>query len=100
MDELKNNIRLVLTEIDKVSDYLYQQKVNKAYESLNGLLGNIMDLTDRLFSLSKAGMLQFDSQNLLGSLTGAMEAMEEKDSVLLADILVYEIAGQLRGLEL
>ncbi len=100
MDELKNNILLVLTEIEQISDHLYQQKFNKGYDGLNSTLGKIMDITDRLFALSDAGLLLFDGQRLIDNLTGAMNAMEEKDSVLLADILIYEIAGQLKELPL
>lgn len=92
---LTEQIRLVIREIVEVSDCLYQEKLNKGYEKLNITLNNIMKLADSLFHLSKENKLNFEEDRFVGNLTSAMKAMEEKDSVLLADILFYEIGGQL-----
>ena len=96
MNELRDQIFILLKDIAKVSDYLYQQNISKGYENLNTTLAGIMDISDKLFAMVKEGSLSFDGQRLIGSLTGAMKAMEAKDNVLLADILVYEITGQLQ----
>lgn len=99
MRELKKLIQQVIQEICEISDYLYQQKTAKGYEALNGTLEKIMNIADRLFSISGNNPDFFDGPTLVESLSFAMKAMEEKDSVLLADILVYEIAGQLQEIE-
>ncbi len=92
---LTEQIRLVIREIVEVADCLYQEKLNMGYEKLNITLNNIMKVADSLFALSKENKLSFEEKRLIENLTNAMKAMEEKDSVLLADILVYEIGGQL-----
>lgn len=96
MRELRKQIESIINEIEMVSDYLYQQKITKGYEILNSTLGKIMDIADELFTMTKENLIDFDMQRLFGTLTSAMQAMEVKDSVLLADILVYEVAGQLK----
>ncbi len=96
MGGLQDKIIRTLDDIGRVSDYLYQQKLNKGYESLNNTLENIMELTDTLFTMSKEGKIDFDTQRLIENLTAAVNAMEDKDGVLLADILVFDIAGQLQ----
>ncbi len=92
---LKEQIRQVISEIVEVTDDLYQERLNQGYNKLNSTLGKIMELADKLFTLSRENKLVFEEQRFLGNLTSAMKAMEEKDSVLLSDILVYEIGGQL-----
>ncbi|HKL80621.1 MAG TPA: hypothetical protein VJ888_09340 [Mobilitalea sp.] len=98
MRELSEQIESIIREIEEVSDYLYQQKMTKGYELLNSTLGNIMNIADELFAMTKENLINFDMQRLFGVLSSAMQAMEIKDSVLLADILVYEVSGQLQGM--
>jgi hypothetical protein len=92
---LIDHIRLVIREIVDVTDELYQEKLNQGYNKLNNTLSNIINLADELFALSKENKIEFNEQRFLGNLTNAMKAMEEKDTVLLADILVYDISRQL-----
>ena len=96
MKEIREQIESIIHEIEVVSDYLYQQKVTKGYEILNSTLEKIMGIADKLFAMTKENLIDFDMQRLFGTLTSAMQAMEVKDNVLLADILVYEVAGQLQ----
>ena len=96
MRELREQIESIISEIEEVSDYLYQQEATKGYKILNSTLEKIMGIADRLFAMTKENTIDFDMQRLFGALTSAMQAMEVKDSVLLADILVYEVAGQLQ----
>ena len=96
MREIRKQIESIINEIEVVSDYLYQQKITKGYEILNSTLGKIMDIADKLYTMTKENLIDFDMQRLFGTLTSAMQAMEVKDSVLLADILVYEVGGQLK----
>lgn len=98
MEELKDIIIRALADIGRISDYLYQQKLGKAYENLNSTLGMLMNLTDTLFALSNEGMINLDRQRWTNNLTLSMQAMEDKDGVLLADILVFEIGEQLQEL--
>lgn len=92
---LNERIRVLIRDIIDATDDLYQEKLKQGYQKLNATLSGIMQMADELFLLSRQKQLVFDQQRYLSSLTNAMEAMEAKDSVLLSDILVYEIAGQL-----
>jgi hypothetical protein len=99
MKEINNHINQTIEEINEVSSYLYQQKLNQGYTKLNITLGNIMSVLDEIFSYTKDNNISFDENRLNTNLMLAMGALEEKDSVLLADILVYEIAEQLKEIE-
>lgn len=92
---LIEQIEKVIGELEIISDYLYQQKPDKGYEHLNNTLGQIVNIVDQLYILVQEQDLEYDTKRLLNGLTAAMEAMEAKDEVLLADILVYEIGGEL-----
>ena len=96
MEELKVIIQQTMEDIGRVSDFFYQQKSSMAYENLESILVKLMNLTETLFALSNEGRINIDGQRWSDNLTIAMQAMEEKDNVLLADILVFEIAGQLQ----
>lgn len=84
----------LLEEIGEVSDCLYQQKINEGYKKLDSLIGHIMAVIDKLFAYKEKHSLVIDENKLVNSLEISMKAMEEKDSVLLADILSLELAGQ------
>ncbi len=99
MKEIKNNLNEIIHEINDVSNYLYQQKLNQGYTKLNVTLANITNVVDDVYLYMKENNLAFDENRLVSNLTLAMKAMEGKDSVLLADILVYEIAEQLKEIE-
>lgn len=92
---LKNEISLLLKEITEVTDYLYQQKSAQGLKRLDTLLGKIMTVIDKLFSYKATGKIDFDENVLAEALTLAMNAIEEKDYVMLSDVLIYEIAAQL-----
>ena len=85
MDELKN-------KIEETTDLFYQQKVNEAYESFIQLLPQISVFAESLSEEEKR-------EELLGVLAPALEALEQKDSILLADILQYELLEILEDLE-
>lgn len=92
---MKEQISLMIREIIEVTDDLYQEKLNRGYSKLNSMLGKLTELADQLYSLSREDKLDFDEHRFLENLTRAMKAMEEKDNVLLSDILTYDIGGQL-----
>ncbi len=95
-ERLMNDLNQLLEEITTVTDYLYQQKLSEGYRRLDGLLGNIMIAVDQLFAYRSEALntFSFDEARLVQTLTAAMKAMEEQDSVLLADILSLETTQQ------
>lgn len=67
--------------IEETVAAFYQQKEHEGYERLGTVLEGLMVMQDSL---------------LTEKLLMAMEALERKDSVLLADILNYEIKPRIR----
>jgi len=96
MDLNKLEIKRILCDIDIVTDALYRQDVKPAYEKLNPLLSGLTLLLDQIYQeLNVNNAMDFDFNHIMLKLSEALQAMEERDTVLLADILKYEIAEQL-----
>lgn len=71
----------LIREIEEVVNAFYQRKDKEGYEKLNGVLGKLMQVNNPL---------------LVEKLMLALSALEKRDTVLLADILNYEIKVLLR----
>ncbi len=95
MNNLQAKVKQVINEINEITDLLYQRKLHEGYVILNSTIGNIMNIMENIYQLSQIREIPFDDNSMIEKLKSAMEAMEKKDSVLLADILIYEIAEQL-----
>lgn len=98
MEKMKNNLYNIIMELGKISENLYQQRIQEGYDLLNIGLGHIMDLLESVFNIKKNQDIAFDENKMLNNLKLAMDAMEKKDNVLLADILIYDISEQLQEL--
>jgi hypothetical protein len=96
MNDLHIRISQVISELNDITELLYQQKAKEGYILLNGTIGKIMNIIDAIYQLKVKREIFFDDKRMLNNLKTAMEAMENKDNVLLADILSYEIAEQLK----
>jgi hypothetical protein len=96
---LKKQINQVIDDIGETTVLLYQQKSNQGYAKLGDLINSIITVTDEIFKYRQEHNIPTGDQKLINALTIAMNAMEDKDYVLLADILIYEIAEQLREFE-
>ena len=70
----------LVIKIEEIVDLFYQQKEHEGYEKLGNLLGELILISRPLFS---------------EKLLMAMTALENRDVVLLADILNYEIKPML-----
>lgn len=75
---------MILEKIDSTVEALYQQNMSKGYAELDELLG-------MLHNALQGGELQVELEGFNVVLRKAMEAMEEKDMVMVADILNYEL---------
>jgi hypothetical protein len=96
MGMINIQIDTIISEIEMIADYLYQQKISDGYSELNKTISEIMDLLDKINIYKKEDELQVEDQSLVFCLTKALEAMENKDNVLLADILLYEVTESLK----
>ena len=97
LDNLKKMLANVLDEIGVITDLLYKQEIKVAYEKFNTVLVELADVIDSIFAYrieNEKSNIEIDS--LVTKLSEALQAMEAGDTVLLADILRYEIVEQLR----
>ncbi len=101
--DLKQAVQKLSEAIGKTTELFYTQREAEGYRAFGELLEPMAGLLDSLFSVKASqGKPEFDEKELVRLLTEAVNAMEAKDSVLLADILQYDfldrmeqIAGQL-----
>lgn len=82
------NKELLREELEHVTELFYQQKSKEGYEKLQILLADISLYVSNVQD-------EEQQQELLETLTEALNAMEEKDTTLLADILKYELLEKL-----
>lgn len=96
MAELKKMLDDLMNEIKEVTEHFYQQKEHKAYVQLSHTMQSITTVIETLFSgVGKENAPVFSIENLTKVLSEAMNALEVRDSVLLADILQYDLMEQL-----
>lgn len=94
MKEIKNKIDHTLEGIQEVVDLLYQEKINQGYQKLNMVIVQIANTIEDVFEYKNNNDVDIDEAKFNSALQEALNAMEEKDIVLLADILQYEIMEQ------
>ena len=74
--------------IIQTSRLLYQNKVEEGYAKMNEVFAHIISYMN--------GLPQEKIMVMNQVLSAALKAMEEKDAVLLADILRYELISELK----
>ena len=97
MEMLHNKIKEAEEKIEEVTELLYQKKEQEVYIKIHDLLGLFMELTDWVVAaIQKGENVPYEEERFKRSLIEAMEAMEQKDMILFADILQYDIKEQLQ----
>jgi len=86
-------IASIKENITVVSDYIYQQKINEALGSMNNMLNNFTELGDAI-SLREE-IAEEQKQRYVDLLKEALAAMENRDYILMADILQYDMVDLL-----
>ena len=96
MDDLKKNIANVIHEIDDVVEMFYQQKTKEAYIQLDSVLADLLQVVDPIHVYEvKHPDDGVDSAGVTDALKETLSAMEEKDAILTADVLKYEVNEKL-----
>ena len=78
----------ILLSIEKVAELLYQENETEAYEGLTGLIRQLAKASEQITEKESQG-------DFILALKMALDAMEEKDHTLLADVLLYEVKPRL-----
>ena len=93
MIDEKNIILELINGLSDVSTLLYQQKYQQALSDYTIVLDKMMDF------FSKNNNETINNKDVFyNSLSNALEAIQQKDYVLLADVLEYELKEQLKEL--
>lgn len=99
MKDLKKEIETVINDLDSIVEMFYQQKVQEAYSELNTALGKIMEITEVVQNYAAQNSdKEINMDILLNALKETLSAMEERDVVLVADVLKYEVIEKLNDI--
>ena len=91
MTQDKKIIQEILEEIKESVELFYQQKTGEALEQFNQVLGKVMTMVDTLFAYKQTHEeFPLDEEKIKDVLTEAMTALQDKDMILLADIIQYD----------
>jgi hypothetical protein len=90
-------IEKAILEIEQVTKLFYEQKQTEGYQQLEMTLVSIAVAIDVIYKLKNEAVLHSDIkiEEIVPALSEAMKALEQRDSILLADILQYDIKNQL-----
>ena len=99
MEEIRQQIEQNISEIDTVVEMFYQQKTQEAYGQLDLVLGKLMaTIETAVVYQQKHTEVKIDITGLTEALKEALSAMEEKDAILMADVLKYEVIEKLEAM--
>lgn len=89
---LINIIEELIQKIDNTTELFYQQKSSAGYKFLEEIIGELINLNDKFSGLQNDGFnINIDIDKLNNILSEAMAALEKRDTILLSDILNYEL---------
>lgn len=95
MEELNKQIMSSIALLENITTLFYQQKDKEGYDNLLTSIDEITNIINKLDKI-EAEEGNIYSEELLNVLKEAISALEERDTVQLADILQYELIGQLK----
>lgn len=89
MEENKAYINQAITQINNMTELLYQEQVQEALALMSGILDSIIRISEIVMPVAQID--EEDKKKVIESLGSAMNAMEQKDYVLLADVMHYDM---------
>lgn len=91
MSQQKDIVKKSVKEIEDVVELFYQQKLQEALNQFQFVIGNMMTAIDAIFTFkTEHEGFEFNEGKITSTLKDAMQALEDRDMVLLADILQYD----------
>lgn len=89
MSEEKQYINQTIKKINEMTELLYQEQIQDALAIMNEILDRILHISEFIMPVNQ--IEEADKTKVIGILGDAMNAMEQKDYVLLADVLHYDM---------
>jgi hypothetical protein len=92
MTNLKHKLAMAIQSIEQTTELFYQQKRELGYQNLESTLALLTQVISDIFEYKSQGNeIGIDESQLIIVLTKAMKAIEMKDTILLSDILLYDL---------
>jgi len=99
MAHLKKILSEAIESIDTTTGLFYQQKNKEGYQSLNETLTILIQTVDLISKTESENVkLNIDVHQINLFLENAMKAMQQKDTILLSDILSFDIKNSLNNI--
>ena len=96
MENIKQQIEQNIEAVDAVVELFYQQKTQEADGQLDLVLGKLMETIEKAVVYQQEHTeVKIDITGITEALKEALSAMEEKDAILMADVLKYEVIEKL-----
>ncbi|MBE5967378.1 MAG: hypothetical protein E7255_10540 [Lachnospiraceae bacterium] len=95
MEHLEEMVIKTKKDIEGVAEAFYQQRDQEGFENLVEVIDVVSKIVTSIEKINAGYEISKESLDLETSLKEATEAMVNKDTVLLADILKYDITDSL-----
>lgn len=86
-------------KIELTADFFYKQKSSGGYQVLISVIDDLLVLASELKAFSDHAEVLLAYQELAEKLQEITEAMEQKDTILIADMMKYDIIELLEKIE-
>lgn len=93
MNELEQKLNQAISSIEETTTLFYQQKTEEGYQRLQTTLEKIVGCVDQLYQQNNNQAN--NSERIFSILSTSMTALENKDTILLSDILRYDLKQEL-----
>lgn len=99
MSQEKELVGKTLEQIEQNMELFYQQKTSEALGEFQQVLTELIKMVDTLFEYcDNHDGFSLDEEKVKNALTEAMNALEEGDLILLADVIQYEFVEYVKEL--
>lgn len=96
MKKIEELSKDLLNGIDGMTELFYQNKMQEGFAALNIFIGKMENLLAEIANYQKENNQKIVAEEkLLGTVGEAFQAMQEQDSILLADLFQYDLKEQL-----
>lgn len=91
-NDIKKGLLEAIQTIENATTLFYQQKNKEGYQLLNETLNVLMQTVNLIFIYKSEGnQIDIEEQRLNTVLGKAMTAIEQGDTILISDILIFDL---------
>lgn len=99
MTDIKKNIQERIQSMDAITELFYQQQDSKGLEVLNAELPKLVTVIDEMYLYKQEHEeIPFEDAQMNETLQQMLASLEDKDYVLLADVIKYEMIEKFQAI--